>query len=243
MTWIAQVPLPQWTEPGPAAQNSAAIVVMGGGLVDLGTIIADYPAKAQVFLFNPGSVARKVLGGSPLGVAPVYLDIPAEGLDIPPGEVRSLTIQVDPKLLARDGDAKVTIKNDLKTYPNLELRITALVEKPAVVCVPFPGSIIGNYDAVAGSLATLTPLSVVFSADTALAGRVEKWWIEDPQAPLVVEETFSSIGGANHTWEGRISLKPKVDGGPKLEGMTRVFVTTANGKTGFSTILWKITKK
>ena len=241
---LAQVPLAHWKgDTPPRRASSTSLVLMEGSTINLGPISADFPAKVQVPIFNPAPVLGTILGGPSVGVSAAYLEAPLEGIEIAPGGVKMVTIQVDPKILARDGAVRVNLKTNSKDSPFLRLMISATVETPAVVCEPFPGSALGSYDAATDLLATSNPLPVVFSTNTTLAGKIQSWWIEDPQAPLAIEEVYSSAGGAEHTWEGRIVLKRQAAGGPKLEGMTRVFVTTANGKTGFSTILWKITKK
>ena len=240
----AQVPLPLLGVGAPAsnATNQPNALVVMGGVVDLGPISVEAPVRVLVAIFNPSAITRRVLGrAAGHGLAPVIMDVPLLGLDIPPGGFVEVPLVLDPKVLVRDRSLRVGIPTDDPNGPRIPLTITGLCQAQPVACDWAQGCVVGKSPAMTQPVSTVEPVNLVFSVDQSRYGPINQWWVEDRTAPLVIEET-PGWDGASGTWRGRLVLAHSAVPPARPSGSTKVFVSTRSGHTGYTTVQWAVLK-
>lgn len=213
-------------------RNRGGVELMGGGTVQVGEVDGRDMVVIQPYLYNPGPKPAQLVGARPgSAITSAYMDIPTSGVDLPVGQMVQVKILLDPKAFLRADSLCLRIPT---TAGALALRVAGTM-KERVVAPVSNGAASGTFTVATNSLAPSNSVFVRFEVPSVF-GKVTRWWLSDPEAPVQVVEGAVISG----SWCCNVAIKAGIVPTPSRAGVVRLYVETSSGDSAFTMVQWRI---
>ena len=231
LAWVARLALGVQGALG-AAQEPGLVPVMSQNVLDLGPVDSGSLGHGQVRIANFGARTFHLRPPGNPGIQQIVVSYPST-LAIEPGGSVQVDLYGDFHGGSGDVVAAARIQTDDPGAPAILVRVHALVSSATDVR-PYRDAVIGQKDGQGNLLSS--KVRYEFSPGPG-AGKFIQAWIEDPQAPLLLDSVQTPAGGIL----GALQLDaPKALSLAKKSGETRVLGITDSGQRNFFCVQWLV---